>query len=222
MPYSLTPSDTFSANVQVPNNGEPADQAAWAIGAQPLDNRTTYLRNRIPAASATGLEIEIPLIPADPSSGAWPDWDFASAGLYSYFGFLTQSSVAIAAPIRFRLSGLPRFPANITGIRARMIGANGATTHSAVPATVPRIQLIRYPLTSNQPAGTTVAEVQKTFANVAEYNAAHDVTTVVAGALPALIDPTQMYHLYVTGETGTNSVANALLLMGLYVTLQGT
>lgn len=46
MPSTVAETDTYSANIQRPNNGELADAASLLQAFQPLTNRTLYLRNR--------------------------------------------------------------------------------------------------------------------------------------------------------------------------------
>lgn len=65
MPSTVAESDTYSANVQRPNNGELADAASILQGLQPLANRTNWLKNR----ALSGIRDVTPFN-ADPTGAA--------------------------------------------------------------------------------------------------------------------------------------------------------
>jgi hypothetical protein len=226
MPTNILGSDSFTANVQVPNTGENADQSAWSIGAQPLTNRTEYLRNRLPGA-AVSYEFEVPLLQplSYPGGGGFPtEWTHYADGPGYGLGMYRQASVTAAYGISFRVPMLPRFACNITAMRARIAGGSASGGHSDLPVTKPRLILDSAPLNTGAgsfPALTVHAVAQNSYASVAAYDAAHDVTTLVSGSLPIAYDPTRAYFVRFTGETGSFSASNRVVLQGIYLTLQG-
>ncbi len=137
----------------------------------------------------------------------------------SDFNLYTQTSVADTGELDFNLD-LPKIGTalKIDEIHAIVSGTSVAVgAHAALPATLPSLALVRRTITPGGTiaAHTVVATASDASASFAAYNLIHLVSAT--GLAHAIAD--RSYSLSFTGETGANSEANKLVLLGLYYVL---
>jgi hypothetical protein len=148
-------------------------------------------------------------------------WNYASA-----LGDWYQSNVGAAYEIAFPLTRLPN-----QGIlrKVRVVvdgaGAGGANHGGTLPATLPKATLYRRLLTSTS-VSTIGAQVTDNPVSAANYDTLHALAVTYnlqdgSGdawtwtGLSELITSNAYHWIVINGETGANSVANALSVMGI-------
>jgi hypothetical protein len=207
MPTNLTESDAFPAIVQVPNNGEPADQTAWSIGAQPLANRTNYLRNRLPGAAAS-YQIVHPLTPLSATG-------FAPAVGTSFPFGLFQNDVDGLSQVVIPLSHLPMSGA-ISALRIDVGGAFNSG-HVARPDIMPTLSLRYQPVTTGGPSVLLGTQTDAS-GSASAYNAPHNITLTLG--TPHVIRSDSAYYAILTGEAGPGgALANEFYVTRLRATI---
>jgi hypothetical protein len=206
MSHALTPVDAFTSPVTVPDDGDPKSAASVELPFQALADRVEFLRNRSWEAVA-GRRI-VTLAPFVASAG----WSFNDSSVGPRYGLL-QTDVASARRLFF---SLPNINARLVALRAYVHG-NGSTigAHGALPATLPVLRLRTFDVDTD--TLTSVASATDAPANVAAYETSHSFG--ITGQNLLLSTPRLNTYLQFEGETGANSVANALMLLALEVEL---
>ncbi len=205
MPTAVSETDTYTAALQVPNDGEDVNQASLLSNfVQGLGNRTLHLKNKTPGVGAT-YQIEIPL-------------GSASLNIGTRFAFLEsallwqQTSVADGGALYFPL---PLMAAYGTLKEVHLI-VDGGSTHGGVPATKPKITIMRNVATIGAASITAPASVgtaTDSSASVGSYELVHAISVTGLAVVPTDINT---HWLKVEGETGANSVANELRVLRAY------
>jgi len=213
MPANLVPVDTWPANFQVAADGDAVSQATRTNVMQEYADAHTYLRNRSPAAVAGNYQI--PIAPTNQPAAGWVQrwaWDIAGPNGW------TNISVAGVDEIQIPLPALKDCSFSSVSMVLHGDGA-GAGPHVGAVGTMPLLSL--YKIDGAGAAGTTLVGSQiDTTVAPATYDVLHTVT-YTPGA-PQTIDETTQYALSIRGEAGANSIANALILFGLYMTIVPT
>jgi hypothetical protein len=195
--------NTFSANVQVPSTGDTADQSVWLEAAQPLANRTLYLKERMKGVSAGSIGCRVPMTGAYSATGSWT---FLTLG--NVRSVWQQSSVG-AFQLYFPITHLLPSVGKIVG---GSILLEGGTGHAALPAVVPTFSLVRWASDSGNPSFNTTGQTSIVSAGDPSGSAAtyETVHSIILPAATEVIDLTKEYALMVTGESSTNALANQL------------
>lgn len=92
--------------------------------------------------------------------------------------------------------------AQLTSVAAYL---KGAGAHSALPATMPKLELFKQSDSGSGPIRTTVFSVTDSSANAAAYDAHHVISAV--GLTEAIQRNTYLYKLRITGEAGANALS---------------
>lgn len=213
MPTTVTESDVFTASLSVPNDTELATRASLEQFVQGLANRTRHLFNRSVMSSATGVWIHVPLAPVLNDNARFTHTDND--------GWI-QSSVASAGKLRFPVPCVLH-SGKINRVRARVAGLSDLATHVALPATKPTLNLLR--MDSNFAAPDTLAGIASVVtdpsASFTDYNLIHTIELDLS-ALSITFAENYVYYVDLTGETGANSVANALHLRDIRLQVVAT
>lgn len=213
MPTNITAVDIFTDPVVAPSPGELITSADRVLTAQALANRSLYAKNRTRGGQSLSL---VPVnmcaayitqeIAGDGTTGLrWVAQSTSATGSYK------QHSVFTGYPIIFDLEA--PIGVTITSLTARVIGKNGATVHGSLPATLPILTLEVYNPSTNTTvvAGTTT----DTSPNLAAYETQHSI--LVTPGAPPLVDGSHRYVARLKGETDANSVADTLVVTGIFV-----
>lgn len=94
---------------------------------------------------------------------------------------------------------------------------HGGGGHGALPATKPRLRLIRASISGGTITHNEIAAVNDGSVDVAAYQTNH--TIVLSGLSLAVLSPAQSLWTYlaITGESGANSIAGEFKILGYYV-----
>lgn len=211
MPTAVVDADTFTATINVPNDGEAANQASLLTNfVQGLANRTTNIRKGVPGI-APSMVYRIPIAASHNNSGA----RFSKPTAGNDPIVWVQSSVADAGGLSFELP--LQAVGTISRVAVRVDGNGGGFSHGGFPVgTMPRIKLFRTTndsgLTSTQ-IGSTAIDGSGT---VGAYETPHFIE--ITGQ-SQVISANFGYFVVLEGEAGANSVANALALYWVEVTI---
>jgi hypothetical protein len=206
MPTNITDVDTFTATLQVPNDGEAVNQdSLLSTFAQGLANRTAYMRKGIPGI-ATSYRLDIPLAAIRNLSSRFES-NNGDIGLI-------QSSVADPGGLTFPIY-LP-IHGQMTAVHAIVCGASASGSHASLPATLPSLALYRQTRNAGgaRAAAIYMTGVSDPSANAAAYNLNHLISIT---SLAEVLNPDMGYSVSITGETGAGSEANKFVVRGLYV-----
>jgi hypothetical protein len=194
-------SNTFPEDVRVIDDGDMCSGAEHGATATDLADRTVYVRDGVPG-KAPSIAVKVPLVPAQNSNARfefqvvrWQQADVTSVG-------------GLTFPVPTTVKG------KITGIKARIHGAQGGGGHAGLPATKPQLILYR-----NSPAFTVtlVASITDPSANLAAYEVPHDLAIT---GLNEVIVAGQEYFALFQGEAGANSSPLLLALSSIEVTIE--
>lgn len=162
-------------------------------------------------AVSAASDVPVPLVdPFLDSAGYWT----GSWGISTPYGrFYTQQSSSPSTPlIAFTVPPLPT-GCTVTKVAMFINGSGGAGSHGSLPANKPSLELAKVDGTTR--AKTAVATVTDAPANVAAYETLHWVETT---AFSHAYDRAAEYALVATGESGANSVMDALTIHAMRVT----
>jgi hypothetical protein len=210
----LTGADSWGSTTPVIDDGDLCRNAEHSATAQDLLNKITYLANTLPGVGDTVIqEVELS---AGVQLGTDTHWWWGNNGnATGSSGGLSwvQTNVGGARALAFSIRVPPR--GTIKAFRARLRGNVGSGTfHSALPATMPVLQLLRSP--ANGSAFAIVDTITDASANVAAYDGAHNLEKTLSS--PHTIVAGDTYYLRLLGETGSDSLASALAIFGATVT----
>lgn len=208
MTVLITPANgPWAATLNIPADGEAISSVSVLGYMQEVANRLEYLRQRVPGANPVAN-----LIRQQKSPGsavlvtASTTWVVSTAS--NIPGVLTQISIAPGTESVFiPLDGL------IAGqvIRAFNVTTKGAGGHAALPAVMPKVDLVKYDLSAAiggvSLATTTVDTQTDVAANTAALQVYHAIGKTLAA--PETVLANVIYGLRITGESGANSVAGA-------------
>jgi hypothetical protein len=205
--FEYTGDEAFRTSVSIPEGVDTVDIAVPAISLQRLQDNAQYLKRHLMGTSS----IELPIAKCGVSQGTtlgqerW-GYDVTSSNP----GGWVQGSITGNLRVHFELDA----PAGttITSVSANVMGAWASNVHAALPASMP--QLTMQEIDSGGNASTILSAVTDSSATKAAYEASHSIDatglsiTTVAG---------RRYFVTVTGESGANSVAQALVVRGISV-----
>ncbi len=203
MPDTLSDADLWTIAITVPLDGDVEAAASVITGFQGLANRTTNVRKGVQGV-ASSLTARIPLVPVFNSSSIFV-FNTASSGS----GWI-QSSLA-ASDFRFML------PHHIVGKLDQVIAhVSGGTPgqHAGLPTGKPNVSLFSVDLTTVTGTTTNIGSANDASATLAAYEAAH---TIAITGIAQTLSATSEYFIKFSGESGTNSLANAVRLLCLEV-----
>lgn len=184
MPTNLTESATFTASVPVLDNGDALDEAGLQNMAQPLANRTQWLKERVLEAGV----YRVPLVGSGMIARAVDGtWEATNGGT----GFHGNAGSDVYCDLGFRLP--PH--AVITQVLMRFMGDMAALgSHGSLPANMPTFSLYE--------DSTLIDTETDASGSVGAYDVEHDVTM---SGLSLTVDADKRYRLYVVAESGANS-----------------
>lgn len=208
MSHTLTEaaaSANFATGITVPDNGNafPASCDVVVAALQQAADRTQALALAAPGATTKTLAIGLDAII---NSSSRFTALITNPARYVYY---SQSDVTSAGRIRFRLP--PVGPGlKIIDITAYIDNATfGGGAHAGLPATLPILEAFRQ--TPSTSTCTSIGSQTDTSASQAAYDAAHTVVLTVNHTVLTGND----YYVDFTGETGANSSANKLSMVGV-------
>lgn len=197
MTVLITPANgPWAATLNVPADGESVNSASVVGYMQEVANRLEYLRQRTPGANPVANLIRLQ---ASVSSVFVPtNWALVGGASASPLG-LNQTTIGVIF--------LPWIPLTdlLTGmiIRGFTVFARGATAHAALPATMPKVELIRVDTTT---LAITVVDTQSDVsANTAAYQVVHTIAKTLGA--PETVLSTALYYLRLSGEDAANALA---------------
>ncbi len=202
MPTPVTPVDAWTTPLNIPADGEPANSASILQYMQVAANRLQFLRNRLIGASQQAVRLHVPVFA--PGQANW-----TVSGTFYPNAFCSVSTLqTYYMPIQgwgASVGGQSSQPA-ITQIGCVLQGASG---HAALPAIMPRLQLVSH-LSAAAIGGsgaipeTVHADQVDTSANTAAYQVWHNVQQTLGVVVP--YNPTAQYGLRLSSEAGANAI----------------
>lgn len=219
MPTNITPADAWTTPLPIPNNGEPANQASISQYIQPIADRLEFIRKRIVGASAQAIRLHIPI----QTQGVNGNWTVDTNTGYPKAVASTNTAQVLYLPIQAWGPSVPGGPSSptITQIGAMFLGQTG---HAALPATMPKLELVQWvtaaALGGNGAIPETVLATQAdTSPNTASYQVWHNVQLNVG--VPPAYNPTAQWALKITNEAGANALSG-LLVGHAWIEVTGT
>jgi hypothetical protein len=206
MTANLTPTDAYPANLLVAADGDAVSQTLRTTVMQTYANAINHLKNRTPGA--LGGNILIPTSAfgnknarfTQSFTGDQPTWE--------------QTNIADQGALWFPIPHI--FGAEITGLVATLHGDGaGGGPHVGLPANVPELSL--FGMESTTGVSTNHGTQADTSAGIGAYDAIHTITLTTAAQT---FDNTELFYARFEGESGANSIANALELYTIYAVIQ--
>lgn len=217
MTTNIVPVNAWGANVVVPQDLEPATAASLAVFVQELANRAEYLRQRLPGANPPANLIRLTKTGYNAvfqiGTTVWTQGAFNS-------GALLYNVVNAAQEFYIPLDLVPG-----QIVRGYGMYVNGGSAHAGIPATKPKIDLVKsfttYPAsvgTTNLPQMSALDTTTDPTAVLATYNVVHAVSS---GAVAFTVASGDSWALRVYGEGGANSLPSVTSIAGFYVDISG-
>jgi hypothetical protein len=200
MAHNAVLTDTWEANILVPDDGDAANAASVETGFVDVGNRTLWNYNR--TVEAVGGALVFPLAP----------FDYDGVNRWTFFLSLMAYQNSNVAGNEAMVVALPTLHnCDFDSVTAVVHGdGGGAGPHVGLPGTMPQIRLYRQTVST---ATTAIVGTQAdTSAGVAAYETIH---TIVLSFGAQSYDGDSSYWLAIQGETGANSIAGALEVYGL-------
>lgn len=202
MAHALTPASSLDT-VSVPDPGDARTATSVGTPFQQVTNRTQWLQDHSfgGAALNAGLfQFDFTGARNDDIVNAAPGWNY-SGGLW------TQNDVA-TAPILWCDFRAPHL-AVLESVHLYLVSLTG---HSALPATMPTLEVQAIDPTAGNSVLTTSGAQTDASANLTAYQTNH---TIDANGLNWTTSGIKRYRVKITGEAGANSSAQKLVLFGL-------
>ena len=213
MTVLVTPTNgPWAATLNIPADGETINSAGVLAYVQEIANRLEFLRQRVPAAvpNAGPMTIGKPMGEALIAAGStnWQVNFTASSGPVVNNLVITSTEV-------FLLTLDQLVPGSV--IRTFNALLRGAAAHAALPAVMPKVELVKYDLTTvlgtgTAPGWTVVDTVSDTAASTAAYQLNHLITKTLAA--PQTVGVNDVWALRMTGESGANSLVGLQWVAG--------
>lgn len=189
IPHTYTPAGNRNAIITVPDDGDAANAASIQTPLEQLAEELELVARRTPGgSSAVATGFQIPLLPFDNLNSR-----FAPAGV----GILQQNDVTDAGGVLLPVP-IAMVPCTITAV---FLTLRNVAFHSALPATMPQLQLYRFNRSTY--TSTVVGTQVDTSASTAAYAAAHTIALTVSESVNS---SNFVYYVSFNGETGANSV----------------
>jgi hypothetical protein len=215
--------DATPASITVGVSGSPAGNTIITDGTIEAENvlgsdviATNVTADTFNYDSSAEVTINVPLISwMDPDGTNYTkQWETTTSSANPRFGKLFyQSAVTGVTTIYFHLPLLPT-GCTIKRVGARLHGAGWVNNHgSNRPANMPTIELIKIDAAAR--TMTSVVSATDASASAAAYDVLHWVDTA---DVSHAYDPSAEYAISILGESGANSVVNALTLNSLRLT----
>jgi hypothetical protein len=197
----IVPVNTFGAALSIPADGEGVSSASVALYVQEIANRLEFIRRRTLGAQdvSTAISLRLDASQAQLFNGT------ANYRLSAALGTApTVDNLVVSATETF----LVPFPYLVPGVVIRGFGGlyRGAGAHAALPAVMPKVELVSFtalPGGAATPTLTAVDSQSDTSGTTAALQLAHYVSKTVA---PITVADPVMYMLRMTGESGANSL----------------
>ncbi len=218
MPVNITPTDVFPAVVQEAADGDNVSQATRTNIIQEYADADNYLRNRNINAIGGDFYLDLPGFQRVGGTVEWA-WNDDTNTTIANWGLLQNVVQAVAPPDEVLVWQVPKFHVGVgTVITAVTLSLNGAGgpggAHGGVPVVMPRMRVI----TINQSSGQRTVEATATEPGaLGSYEGWHDLAATGLTINPAF--SVQTTYVEVRGEGNTNSLADALLLEHIRVTM---
>jgi hypothetical protein len=204
MPSTLSETSTWGSTVTIPSAGDLRNVSSVNTPIGTLANRTQRLRDSIAGRAATW-------------SWTQPAATYTQHGTTRFTASSTNNPVPVqtdvggAGMLWFPILNLPIL-GTLSNITLYLRGGH-VSTHSALPATMPKLSLV-------QPGAspTVIATATDSSASVGAYDAQHTIVLSPALNLASITPVALLFE----GETGANSVTNALALYYFGFTVTGS
>lgn len=219
MPTTVTEADTFPTTLEVPNDGEDADQASvLTTFVQDLADRTRWLRNRNLAAqitaSSTGYKLDgfMQAAVLNKTDNVWAP----------NTGFWLQTEGASGASACSLHWSLPRIPnAVLEGVDVWVHGDVISTgAHGGLPAGMPVVALYGTEQGASGPNSDVVVTQTDTSGSLPAYETAHKISlTGLSLPLDTFASGWKERSVALFGEYSTNALDNRLGCLGVTLML---
>lgn len=200
MSVTVTEADTYPTSLEVPSDGEQANQSGL-LGTflQDLTDRTNFIMKRLRGGNVD-QRFALELMNGSQRNPNTPDW-IPDVAVY---GGWTQNDVGGAG--RELYWSVPHMPASVLlkEVRVQIIG----DSHSSLPAQQPTLKVFEANLSGG--SVSALGTLQDTAASVGAYETLHNLE--ITGLSKDLSDTTKKYIIELEGEYSTNAVQ-----FGLYV-----
>lgn len=212
----LTTSPTLQQFIPLPQDGRLTPNNPFKAIASNLFQSFKWLKESIPGKAKGQTVVSFKPVPlnAHVASFAWASaWGSNVVNLVQT-GTASTDIAYFQLPITVRAGTLVNVIAHLMGDVA------GGNVHGGTkPANMPRIDLYRYTSTVSGETVTLVGGQADTSATAVIYDAAHGVTLSISESIAP--STTTYWVLKVTGESGAGSLANALAIQWIDMTIDG-
>jgi hypothetical protein len=201
MSKDLTPIPQYVA-IHVPEGGDPRTAASVEVGFQGCADSLEFLKNHVPGAALDPIAADLTFM-----ANAGSRFDYAET-------FIVQTSVADAGQLILEVK-IPKGAVKIQSYIMEIHGhQGGGSAHSAMPATKPKITLLRQPIAGGPAVIVGAGPITDLTSSHTVYDTRHDVGE--AGVNHTIVANSR-YFLSIEGETGANSQANSLGIMNAFI-----
>lgn len=211
MSHVYTPSTSNDpASYTMPDDGDDYDASSVNVPLEGIADKVHRLQSLISGVGVSN--ITVPIIHAK-DVAATPRWlfdGFAGGGNYAW----RQTNITDGGILIFD------FPPGYVGLRCTSVnvyleGNGGGSNHANVPANFPTAALMYQDFITEGSTPQTVASATDSAASAAAYDTVHALSIGVNHTINAQ----RVYWIRVIGESGANSVANALAVRGINITV---
>lgn len=204
MTTAIVPVNAYGVSLSIPADGEGVSSASVALYVQEIANRLEFIRQRVPGANpvANLMNVARPMGEAVIAAGSTV-WQINFTA--STCSVVNNLAVSVGEVFLLNLDKL--VPGAI--IRNFSAIARGAAAHAALPAVMPKIELVKCDFTAYlggaaAPAFTVIDTQADTSASTAAYQLSHLISKTLAA--PETVGVNTSYALRMTGESGANSL----------------
>lgn len=212
MSHALVEVDTWTAAVEVLDDGDALNSAGLLMPAQDLADRTLYLRNRLPGA-ASSYTVIVPAFYTQNINARFA-YDIAAAAV----PFPVHTDVTSVGGIFCPLVGLPT-SGTIVEVVAKVNGLMSPGAHAGLlgGGNEPTSTFVRYVPSTGARTDVDVATDPYANTNQVLYEAPHDITSAV---LAEVISADRVYSVYVEGEGGGNALNDKFGVYAFAITIE--
>jgi hypothetical protein len=196
--------------LQLPNESKLGASNQIGVMGRRLAAWIRYTHDRILGLRPGTTTIYLPLIQVIPAPAA--KWDRIGSDVL--LGDPALAQIANDSTPLYLAIPLPSFSGVIQSIG---VYCNGGAGHGGLPATMPRLRLMRPVTGIGVITHTEIAAVNDGSATVGAYQSIHSITLSSLGYAIQPTPPSLWTYLKLTGESGANSIGGEFKISGLFV-----